>query len=85
MCRFIHVALEDLPVKISCHVVALENLLRLRQRFLLFFFHNHTLYNRSERYRRVFSSTRIFKSDEKLRSVSSNYNVVFFVIVRGGN
>ena len=38
MCRLIHVALEDLPVKISCHVVALENLLRLRQRFLLFFF-----------------------------------------------
>ena len=38
MCRLIHVGLEDLPVKISCHVVALENLLRLRQRFLLFFF-----------------------------------------------
>ena len=37
MCRLIHVGLEDLPVKISCHVVALENLL-LRQRFLLFFF-----------------------------------------------
>lgn len=38
MCRLVHVALADLPVKIRCHVVFLEDLLRLRQRFLVVFF-----------------------------------------------
>ena len=38
MCRLIHVALEDLPVKISCHVGALENLLRLRPEIFTLFF-----------------------------------------------
>lgn len=28
----------DLPVRMSCHVVVLENLLRLRQRFFTIFF-----------------------------------------------
>ena len=85
MCRLVHLALADLPVKISCHVLALENLLRLRQRFHSLFFFIIILFITVRKDTEGFLSTRIFKSDEKLRSVSSNYNVVFFVIVRGGN
>ena len=79
MCRLVHVALEDLPGKVRCHVVVLEDLLRLRQRFFHSFSFIIILFYCSER------STRIFKSDEKLRSVSPYYSAVFFVIVRGGN
>ena len=85
MCRLVHVALEDLPGKVRCHVVVVGDLLRLRQRFFhSFFFHNYTL-PLFGKIQKGFSSTRIFKSNEKLRSVSPYYNAVFFFIVRGGN